>query len=111
MENCHHKVYVGVDVHRHEHRVAIMPIAFLHRSGSKWKQAKFLTIKNDSGSFKRLDAAIREHLVYPDEAVIAIDHTGGHYSEPLVWFLQRQQYNKLATQCTNRLHCERHLLL
>ena len=93
MENHQHKVYVGVDVHRQEHRVAIMPIALLHRLESNWKQAKFLDIKNNSSDFELLDAAIREHILCPDEAAIAVDHTGGHYSEPLVYFLQGKGYN------------------
>ena len=93
MENHHHRVYVGIDIHRQEHRVAIMPVTLLHCSDSKWKVAKFLDIKNNSTDFERLDAAIREHILYPDEAVVAVDHTGGHYSEPLVYFLQSRGYS------------------
>lgn len=92
MKNHHHKVYVGIDIHRQEHRVAIMPIALLHRSESNWKEAKFLDIKNNSSDFDRLDSAISEHILCPNEAVVAIDHTGGHYSEPLVYFLQSKGY-------------------
>jgi len=93
VENHHHNVYVGIDVHRQQHRVAIMPIALLHRSESSWKEAKFLAIKNNSGDFELLDAAIREHALSPDEAVIAVDYTGGHYSEPLVYFLESKGYH------------------
>jgi len=93
MENCHYKAYVGIDVHRQEHKVAIVPIALLHRSESNWKHVKLLNIKNNSGDFNRLDTAIREHILCPKEAVVAVDHTGGHYSEPLVWFLQSRGYN------------------
>ena len=80
MENCHYKVYVGVDVHRREHKVAIMPITLLRCSESNWKQVKFLNIKNDFRDFRRLDSAITEHILSPEDAVIAVDHTGGHYS-------------------------------
>lgn len=69
-----------------------MPIALLHRSESNWKEAKFLDIKNDSSDFELLDAAIREHALCPAEAVVAVDHTGGHYSEPLVYFLESKGY-------------------
>ena len=93
MESHHHKVYVGVDVHRQEHRVAIMPITLLHRSESNWKEAEFLDIKNNSHDFELLDSAIREYILYPDEAVVAVDHTGGYYSEPLVYFLQSKGYS------------------
>jgi transposase len=93
VENHHHKVYVGIDVHRQKHRVAVMPTALLLRSESSRKEAKFLDIKNNSTDFERLDAAIREHITSPDEAVIAVDHTGGHYSEPLVYLLQSRGYN------------------
>lgn len=54
---------------------------------------KFLDIKNNSGDFEQLDDAIREHILRPDEAAIAIDHTGGHYSEPLVFFLRSKGYD------------------
>ena len=93
MENRQHKVYVGIDVHRQEHRVAIMAMALLQRSESNWKEAKFLDIRNKSSDFELLDAAIREHILCPDEVVVAVDHTGGHYSEPLVYFLQSKGYH------------------
>ncbi len=92
MEN-QHKVYVGIDVHRQKHRVAVISLARLHRSKSGWKKAKFLDIENNSNDFERLDAAIREHIASFDEAAIAIDHTGGHYSESLVYFLQSKGYH------------------
>ncbi len=88
-----HKVYVGIDVHRREHRVAILPVALLHKQTLNWKKAKTLVIKNNRDDFERLDAAIREEVLFPEEAVIAIDHTGGHYSEPLVYYLQGKQYS------------------
>ena len=93
MENFCYKVYVGVDVHRQEHRVAVMPIELLQHSEANWKKAKFLDIKNNSADFERLGIAIGEHITRPDEAVVAVDHTGGHYSEPLVYFLQSRGYN------------------
>ena len=93
MKNDQHKVYVGIDVHHQEHRVAILPVTLLHRSESDWKQVKFLDINNNSNDFDRLDAAIKEHILCPDEASIAVDHTGGHYSEPLVYFLQKKGYD------------------
>lgn len=92
MGNHQRKVYVGIDVHRQEHRVAIMAMALLHRSESNWKEAEFLDISNNSSDFNLLDAAIRKHIVWPDEVVVAVDHTGGHYSEPLVYFLQSKGY-------------------
>lgn len=93
MENHHHKVYVGIDVHRQEHKVAIMPLALVNHSESIRQEAKLLDIKNDLSHFERLDAAIREHVQSSDEAAIAVDYTGGHYSEPLVYFLQSKGYH------------------
>ena len=92
MEN-YHKVFIGVDVHRQEHKVAIIPMASLHHSDTDWKKAIYLDIRNNRTDFERLDATIREHILCPNEAAIAVDHTGGHYSEPLVYFLQSQGYH------------------
>jgi len=42
--------------------------------------------------FQRLHAAITSYVSSPYEAIIAVDHTGGHYSEPIVYFLQGREY-------------------
>jgi transposase len=93
MEDYHHKVYVGIDVHRQAHTVVIMPATLLHKSKLRWKESDFFNIKNNSTDFERLDTAIREHIAYTNEAAIAVDHTGGHYSEPLAYFLQSKGYD------------------
>ncbi len=93
MEKYRHKIYVGIDVHRQEHTVTIIPHTLLDHSQVSWKETKFFSIKNNSTEFERLDAAIREHILCPEEAAIAVDHTGGHYSEPLVYFLQKKGYD------------------
>ncbi len=93
MENHHHKLYVGIDVHRHSHRVAIVPATLLHHYKPDLKGAKFLDIKNNASDFQRLNTAVKEHIVCPDEVAIAVDHTGGHYSEPLTYYLQSMHYN------------------
>jgi len=64
----------------------------LHHSKVSWKESQFFNISNNSTDFERLDIAIREHILYANEAVVAVDHTGGHYSEPLVYFLQSRGY-------------------
>lgn len=43
--------------------------------------------------FQRLDAAITSYVSSPYEAAIAVDHTGGHYSEPIIYFLQGRGYS------------------
>jgi len=65
----------------------------LHHSKVSWKESQFFNINNNSTDFERLDIAIREHILYANEAVIAVDHTGGHYSEPVVYFLQSKGYD------------------
>ncbi len=50
------------------------------------------TIRNNIADFERFDAAIRSHICSTEEIVIAIDHTG-HYSEPIVHFLQAKGYS------------------
>jgi len=87
------KLYVGIDVHSREHKAALIPRALLNQPGSAWKNVKPLDIKNTVADFDRLHAAIVSHISGIDEAVIAVDHTGGHYSEPLVHYLQAKGYN------------------
>ena len=87
-----HKLYVGIDIHSKKHTVALLPLALLECSNSPWRTAKALTIENNASDFQRLDAAIRSYLSSPYEAAIAVDHTGGHYSEPIVYFLHGRGY-------------------
>ena len=47
---------------------------------------------NDLHDFQGLDRAIRSYTKEVSEVAIAVDHTGGHYSEPLVNFLQDKGY-------------------
>jgi transposase len=87
-----HKLYIGIDIHSREHKAALVPIALLEGPDVAWRKVKPLNIKNDIADFERLDAAIRSYIASTKEALIAVDHTGGHYSEPLVHFLQMKGY-------------------
>ncbi len=93
MQNHRHKVYVGIDIHRREHVVAVIPSALLQRSRPDWKNAQILSIRNERDEFVRLDLVIKAHVQCPAEAAIAVDHTGGHYCEPLVYYLRGKGYN------------------
>jgi len=92
MKNPKRKLYVGIDIHSREHKAALLPIALLECPDAPWRKMKLLNIKNDIGDFERLDAAIKLHISSNGEVAIAIDHTGGHYSEPVVHFLQARGY-------------------
>ncbi len=93
MNDHQRKVYVGIDVHRKEHKAAIIPLSVLESSGAGWKEVKPLNLKNNIHDFELLDTAIRGYAACAEEAAIAVDHTGGHYSEPLVYFLQSRGYD------------------
>ncbi len=93
MLNITNKVYVGIDVHHLKHRVAIISDMCLHQSKVDWKKATIFDIKNNYSDFQLLDSAIKEHVLDASNAAIAVDQTGGHYSEPLVWFLQNKGYD------------------
>lgn len=90
----HHKrkLYVGIDIHSREHKATLVPIAVLEYPGALWAKVKPLNIKNNIDDFKRLDTAIRSYVSGAEEVAIAVDHTGGHYSEPIVHFLQSRGY-------------------
>lgn len=92
MENCHYKVYVGIDIHRLTHRVAIMPAPPSPATEPNRKEVKFLDIRNSLYDFQLVDATLKEYVNSPGDACVAVDHTGGHYSEPLVYFLQSRGY-------------------
>ncbi len=86
------KLYIGLDIHSREHKAAVVPVALLEGPGAPWRKVKPLNIKNDIHDFERLDTAIRSHISSTEEVAIAVDHTGGHYSEPVVHFLQAKGY-------------------
>ena len=92
MKNHRRKLYVGIDIHSKEHRAALLPITLLESLDAPWRKVKPLNIKNNINDFERLCTAIRLHISNTDEVAIAVDHTGGHYSEPLVHFLQAKGY-------------------
>lgn len=93
MKDNQRKLYVGIDVHSREHKVAVIPIALLEQPGNAWRKVKPLSIRNNVADFERVDTAIRSHISSTEEAAIAVDHTGGHYSEPIVYFLQAKGYD------------------
>jgi hypothetical protein len=95
MERLVNQLYVGIDVHSKEHKVAIIPKTLFEEGGRPWKRVKPLTIKNEIESFEYLDKAIYSHVCSADQVSIAVDHTGGHYSEPLVYHLKTQGYHVL----------------
>jgi transposase len=85
-------LYVGIDVHSRQHKVAIMSTQDFSQPEVDWKQARFLTIRNRAEDFNLLYSEIQRLVSNPLDVAIAIDHTGGHYSMPLVWFLQDKGY-------------------
>ncbi len=92
MKELRGRVYVGIDVHQRKHRAAILPSEMPQASQAGWRGATMLDIENTASSFQELDAAIRRHVSSPDMVLVAVDHTGGHYSEPLVYYLQERGY-------------------
>ena len=93
MKDNQRKVYVGIDVHSRQHKAAVLPVELLEQSGTLWRKVKPLSIKNDIADFEHLDAIIRSHISNAEEVAIAVDHTGGHYSEPIVYYLQARGYS------------------
>lgn len=53
MGNHHHKVYVGIDVHRQEHKVAIVPLTLGNHSESPRKEAQLLDIEMEINTITR----------------------------------------------------------
>ena len=72
--------------------VAILPEVIMEHESKAWKNTDIFTIENNISDYQRLDAAIKSHSPNPEHVSIAVDHTGGHYSEPVVHFLLRKGY-------------------
>jgi len=93
MADHRHRLYIGIDIHKNEHRAALLPSTVGEQRGRAWQKVESLTITNCAKDFNELDAAIKSYDLSPDEVIIAVDHTGGHYSEPIVSFLQSKGYH------------------
>ena len=93
MHNNLRKAYVGIDVHSREHKAAVIPVTVLEQPGTQWKNTKPLSLKNNIVDFERLHSLIMQHAGQASEVAIAVDHTGGHYSEPLVHYLVGKGYD------------------
>ncbi|GAI86883.1 unnamed protein product [marine sediment metagenome] len=88
MERNINKLYVGIDIHSRQHKVALISTDDFSKVSPNWRRARLLTIKNNAEDFNLLTKEIETLVPNPEDVAIAIDHTGGHYSMPLVWFLQ-----------------------
>ena len=91
MDNCK-KLYVGIDIHSRQHKVALISTDSLKWEGKFWEKSRTLNIRNSNNDFIRLDNTIKSYNANSDEVAIAVDHTGGHYSEPIVYFLLNKGY-------------------
>jgi len=87
------QLYVGIDVHREKHKASIATVAELESLAGAWQKVRLFDFKNNIQDFKSLNTLIKSHVSRPDQVAIAVDHTGGHYSEPLVYFLQMKGYS------------------
>jgi len=85
-------IYVGIDIHSKEHKVAILSKALLEQPGTAWKSVKPLCICNNADDFKRLDSAIKTYVSSAEQVIIAVDQTS-YYSEPIVSYLQAKGYD------------------
>jgi transposase len=87
-------VYVGIDVHSRQHVAAVVPLSTMELPGAAWKKkAATLKLLNRRPDFAALLAAIRSHEPDPQAVQVAVDHTGGHYSAPLVHFLLTEGFD------------------
>ena len=86
-------LYVGIDVHSKTHRVALLPLQLIEGVSAEWKNVKPISIRNNLADYKRVDSLIRAQVPAIEDASIAIDFTGGHYSEPITHFLLSKGYS------------------
>ncbi len=86
-----HRIYVGIDVHRAKHIVAMLPSKILEEPGSTWKLTPTFEIENTASDYATLNHRIQEIVKNPKNTAIAVDQTG-LYSAPLVNFLLGKGY-------------------
>lgn len=94
MQKHVHSVYVGIDVHRDSHKVALVPATFYLNATANWKDVACFDIGNNAADFNSLIVAIQKYASNPEDAAIAVDLTGS-YSEPLVYYLLSRGYHPL----------------
>ena len=87
------RLFVGIDIHAKEHKAAIIPVNWFDKQDAVWNAVKPMSVRNDYASFENLDEAIRTQTNDLKDVLIAVDHTGGHYSEPLVHYLLSKGYS------------------
>jgi transposase len=86
------KLYVGIDIHLKRHVVSIVPITMFQDNKTEWKRTKSITIGNNRHDFEHLNLLLKSQNALTNQVSIAIDHTGGHYSEPISYFLKSKGY-------------------
>lgn len=84
------ELFVGIDIHKESHRVAVISRDKMVNGG--WDKAKPFSIKNKKADYEKVIAKITAENVDIGNVAIAIDHTGGYYSAPLVLFLSGLNY-------------------
>ncbi|MDD4985080.1 MAG: transposase [Dehalococcoidales bacterium] len=92
MVNVDQMVYVGIDIHSRKHIVGIITGTLLEHAGTAWQNAETFIIENTIEDYQHLDATIKAYAPSHENVAIAVDHTGGHYSEPIIHFLVEQGY-------------------
>ena len=86
------KIYVGIDVHITQYVISIYYVKAFQDHQTEWKKTKSVTIGNNRQDFEFLDSLIKSLDASIDQVGIAIDYTGGHYSEPISYFLKLKGY-------------------
>jgi transposase len=84
-------IYVGIDIHKTQHIAAILKIPMNNLSSEN--SVNIMRIENNIGDFQSLDEEIKNNITQDTIVKIAVDYTGGHYSEPLVYYLVKKGYS------------------
>ncbi len=82
------RIYVGIDIHRKFHEVAIIPESRMQND--VFHDTKTLKVSSNRADFEAIVAEIEQY--HSDSVTVGIDHTGGHYSGPLLTFLYSKGY-------------------
>lgn len=86
------ELYIGIDVHLRQHVVTVIPAVKFQENKTGWKKTRSIKIGNNRPDFEYLDSFIKSQVTKANQVCVGIDHTGGHYSEPIGYFLKSQGY-------------------
>lgn len=94
------RIYVGIDIGYRIHVAAALPFSKFDASSHKdaWRRTRTLHFSSDASGFKQLRLYLDKFSVQPEDFLVILEPTGGHYSMALLTFLIDRGYRVLQVE-------------